>query len=85
MIKSLDITTKRYVKKSMIAFIEGGKYPKDRKPLSLNWIKGVITNSGIKREILEEVFSELNIYLQNGEEKSRLDLLLKECHGQNFL
>jgi len=39
-IKDKDTTTRNYVKNSLLAFIEGGKYSCDKKPLSLKWIIG---------------------------------------------
>jgi len=84
-IKSIDDTVRNYVKKSLMTFVEGGKYTKDKKPQSLNWIIGVIEKSGVKREVLKKIFGELQNYPRDEEEKSRLDLVLRECHKQGLL
>ena len=84
-IKDKDTTTRNYVKNSLLAFIEGGKYSCDKKPLSLKWIIGIIRKSGIKRENLTEIFSTLSTYPKNAEEKTRLYQVLNECRKLGFL
>lgn len=85
MIKSLDITTRRYAENSLRAYMEGGKYAKDKKPKNLNWLIGVIKSSGVKPNTLIEIFNEMQNYPQNEEEKSRLELAFKECQNQGLL
>lgn len=85
MVKDLNTTTKNYVKKSLMTFIEGGKYTKNKKPLTLNWMTGVIRNSGIKLEILEQIFNEFENFPQNQEERSRFNLVLEKCKEANIL
>jgi len=84
-IKSLDTSARRYAKNSLRAYIEGGKYAKDKKPKNLNWLIGVIKSSGVKANTLIEIFNEMQNYPQNEEEKSRLEIAFKECQNQKFL
>ena len=84
-IKSIDYAARNYAKKSLMAFIQGGKYAKDKKPLSSNWMIGVIKSSGVKPEELKDIFGELQNYPQDKEEKSCLDLAFNECQKQELL
>lgn len=83
--KDIDTTIRNYVKNSLLAFIEGGKYSHEKRPLSLKWIMGIIRESGIKRENLTEIFSTLSTYPKNAEEKTRLYQVLSECRKLGFL
>jgi len=85
MVKNLNSTVKNYVRGSLQTYIDGGKYTKDKKPKSLNWIMGEIRNSGIKLELLKIVFDEIKNYPRTVEDKNRLDLVLKECQKNNLL
>lgn len=56
MVKRSDVekSTKRFAKKSLMAFLEGEK--------NLNWIAGVVKSSGVKGEKLKEIFDGLKGY-----------------------
>lgn len=79
-VEDIETVTKNYVKKSLMTFLEGGKYTKDKKPLSLKWIISVIKSSGIKREKLEEIFGELKNY---GDTRL-FKLVLEKCKKDNL-
>ena len=66
---------RRYVKGSLEAFLEGKK--------SLNWIMGVIGQSGAlqHKEMLREIFNDLRGY----EKLPRYQEILKECKRQKWL
>lgn len=53
---------RRYAEKSLMAFLEGGKYSRDHKPKSLAWIAGVIESSGIRGPELMAMFQRLSGY-----------------------
>jgi len=84
-VKDPEIGIRNYVKNSLKAFLEGGKYSKDRKAKTLNWITGVIRGSGISKEALAEIFNQLRDYPQNEEEKSRLSQIFEESQKQGCL
>ena len=84
-IKDKDTTIRNYVKNSLLAFIEWGKYSHDKRSLSLKWIIGIIRESGIKRENLTEIFSTLSTYPKNAEEKTHLYQVLNEYGKLGFL
>ena len=50
-VKPLDVVTRNYAERSLIAFLEGKK--------NLNWIVGVIRSSGVRGERLLGVFNRL--------------------------
>lgn len=84
-VKDPEITIRNYVKNSLKVFLEGGKYSKDRKPKTLNWITGVIRASGISKEALAEIFERLRGYPQNGEENYRFSQIFEESQKQGYL
>lgn len=49
-VKDVETVTRNYAKKSLMTFLESGKYTKDKKPRSLNWIIGIIKSFGVKEE-----------------------------------
>ena len=83
-VKSLEDTIKKYIEKSLLSYIEGGKYTRDKRPKSINWIMGIIKKSGISKGKLEKIFDKLKSYPQDNEEKDRFHLVLKECEKQGF-
>lgn len=62
-----------YVKKSMIAYLDGKK--------NLNWILGVIRSSGLRGELLMRVFEELESYGR----KDRWERALEACRKRGML
>lgn len=74
-IKSIEITTMRYVRGSLEAFLNGKK--------ELNWIKGTIKNSGVlhHKGMLKEIFDGLRRY--SG--LPRYQSILKECQKEGWL
>lgn len=84
-VKDLEIWIRNYVKKSLRAFVEGGKYSKDGKAKTLNWITGIIRGSGISKEALAEIFERLRGYPQNGEENYRFSQIFEESQKQGYL
>ena len=68
-----------------MTFIEGGKYTRDKKPKSTNWIMGVIKASRIEKEILREILSKLETYPRDNEEKDRLLSVSKICEDQGYI
>lgn len=77
-VKDIETAKRNYVKNSLKVFIEGGKYSKDGKAKTLNWITGVIRASGISKEALAEIFDQLRGYPQNKEEESRFSKIFEE-------
>ncbi|MDK2371897.1 MAG: hypothetical protein QI197_00705 [Candidatus Korarchaeota archaeon] len=62
-----------YVKRSMIAYLDGKK--------NLNWILGVIRSSGLRGELLMRVFEELESYGR----KDRWERALEACRKKKML
>ena len=62
-----------YVKKSMIAYLDGKK--------NLNWILGVIRSSGLRGEPLMRVFEELESYGR----RDRWERALEACRKKEML
>ena len=61
-VKSVHEAARRYAEKSLMAFLEGGRYSRDHKPKSLAWILGVIESSGIRGPELMAMFQRLSGY-----------------------
>lgn len=61
-VKTPEVTRKRYAERSLKAFLEGGKYAKDHKPKTVNWVAGIIRASGVSGEDLQSIFSQLRDY-----------------------
>lgn len=74
-IKAIEITTMRYVRGSLEAFLDGKK--------ELNWVKGTIKNSGILhyKGMLKEIFDGLRRY--SG--LARYQSILKECAAEGWI
>lgn len=70
---TLEETVRSYVKGSLVAFIEGGKFARDKKPKSVNWLIGVIRHSGIAAVELPQIVDELKSYPRDSEEGARYD------------
>lgn len=64
MVRIIDAKTycRNYAKKSLMAFLDGGKYAADRKPRTPKWLIGVLLSSGVKGEELVEIFNQLRDY-----------------------
>jgi len=77
-VKSKETYTRNYAKKSLRAFLEGGKY--SEKPMTLNWITAVITSSGVRGDKLREVFNELRDY----GDRERFISVLERCEKENL-
>ncbi|PIQ92827.1 MAG: hypothetical protein COV69_01030 [Parcubacteria group bacterium CG11_big_fil_rev_8_21_14_0_20_39_14] len=84
-IKDIKTITKNYVEKPLMTFIEGGKYTRDKKPQSLNWIMGIIRESGIEKEDLVKVFGGLKSCPKEKDEVMRYNNVFEECQKQNYL
>lgn len=82
--KTIEEAAYRYVKKSLIAFIEGGKYARDGKPKNMNWVMGVI-KAGVGPEILRQILDELNVYSKDKDQIARFNSAIEECQKQNLL
>jgi len=80
-VKDVETLTRNYAKKSLITFLEDGKYTKDKKPRSLNWIIGIIKSSGVKEEKLKKIFSEL----ENYGDRDLFKLVLEKCKKESLL
>lgn len=74
-VKSVHEAARRYAEKSLMAFLEGGKYSRDHKPKSLTWILGVIESSGIRGSELMTIFQGLSGY----GDSDRLQSVFHEC------
>ena len=61
-VMSVEEIVRRYAKRSLMSFLEGGRYTKNHRPLSLSWIVGILESSGIRGRDLMEVFRELGGY-----------------------
>ena len=66
--------TKRYVRNSLMAYLEG------EDNCSLNWIKGIIKQSGIGVELLLEIFTESN----NIGEQEKYKIIFEICQEAQF-
>lgn len=73
MVKDLETTTRRYTKKSLMAFLDGEK--------NLNWITEVIKSSGITGEKLQQIFNELRDYGDN----ERYLIAHQKCEKEEML
>ncbi len=60
--RTVEEGARRYAEKSLMAFLEGGRYSRDRKPRTLNWVVGVIRSSGVRGQQLQSVFQRQQIY-----------------------
>lgn len=85
-VRDLRTTVHNYVEKSLMAFVNGGKYSGDKgRTQTLKWIMGIIRESGITRENLIEIFSHLKTYPKNQEEEFRFNQVLNECQKLGFI
>jgi hypothetical protein len=73
MTKSPEIAVRNYVRKSLMAFLEGEQ--------SLNWIVGVIRSSGMRGFPLQQI---LNRYEQYGDPE-RFYLTVETCRENGWL
>ena len=73
-VKSNEEISKRYVRGSMDCFMRGEK--------NLNWIVGIIRSSGIRKDILKNLFS---IYHENYAEKPRFQELEKKIKELDYI
>lgn len=79
--KSLEESAIRYAEKSLMAFLEAGKYAKDRKPKTLAWIIGVIRASGVRGQDLDAILKRLQDYGDG----NRYRQAVAECRRQGWL
>ncbi len=63
--KSIQEATRRYVKKSVMAFLEGEK--------DLRWISGVLRHSGLAKEPTKAILLSLGDYGDRGRAKALLN------------
>ena len=70
-VKTIEESARRYAKNSIRAFIEGGKYARDKKPKNIKWLSGVIRSSGVSKEELLKLFKELEGYPKDSDERER--------------
>lgn len=73
MAKTLHEADTRRVERSLMTFIEGGKYSKDHKPRAINWWVGIVRSSALSNEELQRIFTKLENYPKTTEEKDRFD------------
>jgi hypothetical protein len=73
MVKSPEEGTRRYALRSLMAFLDGEK--------NLNWIVGVIRESGIRGQRLAEVFERLEEY----GDAERYQEALSACREQGWI
>ena len=73
MVKDLETTTRRYTKKSLMAFLEGEK--------NLDWIIGAIRSSGLTGEKLQKIFDEMRDYSSN----ERYLIVHQKCKKEEIL
>lgn len=75
MSQGIDLKTAayRYAKNSIRTFVEGGKYARDKKPRSIAWLLGVVGESGVSRDDLVRIFSELSTYPMDAEGRIRFE------------
>ncbi|MCD6226036.1 hypothetical protein J7J95_03105 [bacterium] len=85
-IRDLRTTVHNYVEKSLMTFINGGKYSGDKgRTQTLNWIMGIIRESGIVKEELMMIFSHIRTYPKNQEEQFRFNQVIRECQKTGFI
>lgn len=80
-VKSKETRSRNTAKRSLMTFLEGGKYSKDKKPMTLNWITTVIASSGVRGDKLREIFNELRDY----GDRERFISVLERCEKENLL
>ena len=79
-VKSAHEAAKRYAEKSLMAFLEGGRYSRDHKPKSLAWILGVIESSGIRGAELTAILQGLSGY----GDSERFQSVFHECQRRTL-
>ena len=72
-IRPVEQIVRRYVKHSLWAFLDGEQ--------NLNWIAGIIRESGMLKGELQEVFDEVQSY----GDVTRYQEIVKVCKDQNWL
>lgn len=79
MIRIVDTKTyvRRYVKKSLLAFLFGEKWGQKR--LSFKWMMGVIIESGIERIDLVNIFSQAEKWIESEDQRTRLYQIIQTC------
>jgi len=77
-IKSPEEYVRNYARGCLEAFINGGKYTKNKKAPSLNWLRGAIRESGVKTEELRKIIKQLKDYSKSEEDRSRFEIIKDE-------
>lgn len=52
----------RLVEGCLRTYVEGGRYTRNRKPMSLNWLIGEIRGAGVYGDWLREIFKRVEGY-----------------------
>ncbi|MSQ14103.1 MAG: hypothetical protein EXR47_08255 [Dehalococcoidia bacterium] len=76
----LEETTRLYVKKSLITFLERNGQSKDRDLQNLSWVVGVVRSSGVRGEHLATILSEI----QSEGASMELGKVIAECQRQRW-
>jgi hypothetical protein len=73
MVKSVELTTRKYARNSLRAYLEGKKNP--------NWAVGVVKSSGVRGQALVEIFD----YLKGYSETVRYKEVFSACRKLGWL
>ncbi len=76
----VEETARRYVKKSLITFLERSGQSKERTLQNLSWVVGVVRSSGVRGEHLATIFSEI----QSEGVSTELGKVMAECRRQGW-
>lgn len=70
---SVEEAGRRYAEKSLRCFIDGGKYARNGKPQSIQWLIGVINSSGATANELKDMLDEARYHSKTIEEMNRFN------------
>lgn len=85
MVRIVDTNTyiRRYVEKSLLAFLFGEKWGQKR--LSPKWMIGIIRESGVDRDDLLNIFSQAEGWIENEDQRMRLHQIIQTCQESGWV
>lgn len=78
---SVSESDRKRVRGAIMAFVEAGKYARDKEPKSMSWLMGVIGTSSLHGGELMEIFQHIGNFPWGAEEKMRLQEVRRELEG----
>jgi hypothetical protein len=76
----VEETARRYVKKSLITFLERSTQSNGRNPQNLSWVIGVVRSSGVRGDHLARILSDV----QSEGASTELPKVIAECQRQRW-